>query len=265
LKTEVIVTMTSFSCLKLSAEGPVVMIRLTRPDLHNRFDAALHTEFPAALAEASAWPDIAALLITAEGKSFSVGGDLHMMLEANGSPVLRDRLKSEAIAIVDGLIDFPAPVIAAVKGNAIGLGATIVACCDMVVASRNARIADPHVMLGLAAGDGGVLGWSQSVGVLRAKRYLLTGEALTGEQAHAIGLVSDLVETAPDCEPAGWALANKIAALPRGGIAATKRAFSQLVRDQYRAAFLLSLDLEMETLAGPEVLGILEQQLSGDR
>ena len=209
--------MTSFSCLKLSAEGPVVMIRLTRPDLHNRFDAALHTEFPAALAEASAWPDIAALLITAEGKSFSVGGDLHMMLEANGSPVLRDRLKSEAIAIVDGLIDFPAPVIAAVKGNAIGLGATIVACCDMVVASRNARIADPHVMLGLAAGDGGVLGWSQSVGVLRAKRYLLTGEALTGEHVHAIALFCVHVELAPQCDPAGRARAINIAALPRGG------------------------------------------------
>lgn len=255
------VEMASYSCLELNLAGSVGVIRLTRPDLHNRFDAALHTEFPEALAEASASPELAALLIAAEGKSFSAGGDLNMMLEANRSPELRARLKSEAIAIIDGLIDFPVPVIAAVQGNAIGLGATILACCDMVVASRNARIADPHVLLGLAAGDGGVLGWSQSLGVLRAKRYLLTGDSLTGEQAHAIGLVSDLVETGSDCEPAAQALASRIALLPRSGVTATKRAFSRLVKDQYRAAFLLSLDLEMETLASQEVRTILEQKL----
>jgi enoyl-CoA hydratase len=256
------VKMASYSCLDLDVTGALGVISLTRPDLHNRFDAALHTEFPAALAEAAASSELAALLITAQGKSFSAGGDLLMMQEASSSPELRARLKSEAIAIIDGLIDLPVPVIAAVQGNAIGLGATILACCDMVVASRTARIADPHVLLGLAAGDGGVLGWSQSVGVLRAKRYLLTGDPLTAEQAYAIGLVSDLVETSSDCEPAARALADRVTALPRSGVKATKRAFSQLVKDQYRAAFLLSLDLEMETLASEEVRTILAQKLS---
>ena len=254
--------MADYACLKLSAEVPLGVLRLTRPDLHNRFDAALHSEFPSALAEAARWPDLAALLITAEGRSFSAGGDLHMMVEANQSSKLRDQLKDEAIAIIDGLIDFPVPVIAAVQGNAIGLGATILSCCDMVVAVRQARIADPHVRLGLAAGDGGVLGWSQSAGIMRAKRYLLTGDALTGEEAHAFGLVSDLVEAPQDCEPAARALAGQIAALPRGGVAATKRAFARLVRDNYRPAFLQSLDLEMDTLASAEVRAVLEQQLS---
>jgi len=253
--------MSEYVCLEVSADGSLGVLRLTRPDLHNRFDAALHSEFPAALAELATWPDLAALVIEADGVSFSAGGDLRMMLEANGAPELREQLKREAIAIIDGLIDFPMPVIAAVQGNAIGLGATILACCDIVVAARNARIADPHVLLGLAAGDGGILGWSQSVGVLRAKRYLLTGEAITGTQAHAMGLVSDLVETPQDCAPAARALGCKIAALPRGGVAATKRSFSKLVRDLYRQAFLLSLDLEMDTLSSSEVRLLLERQL----
>lgn len=253
--------MAEFTCLELSCQEPVAVLRLNRAALHNRFDAELHREFPEALAEIAQRDDLAALVITADGPSFSAGGDFHMMLAANQSADLRAQLRREALAIVDGLIDMPVPVIAAVQGNAIGLGATLLACCDMVVAVRTARIADPHVMIGLAAGDGGVLGWSQSVGLLRAKRYLLTGEAITGEQAHTMGLVSDLVDTAGECEPAALALASRIAALPRGGVAATKRAFARLTRDLYRPAFAMSLDLEMNTLAGDEVRTVLERQL----
>jgi enoyl-CoA hydratase len=254
--------MPEFACLEIALNDSIAVVRLNRPTLHNRFDAGLHREFPAALKEIAHFGDLAAVLIAADGKSFSAGGDFQMMLAANKSADLRAQLKQEALAIVDGLIDMPVPIIAAVQGNAIGLGATVLACCDLVVAFRHARIADPHVAIGLAAGDGGVLGWSQSVGLLRAKRYLLTGDAITGEQAHAIGLVSDLVDTPEECEPAALALAGRIAALPRGGIAATKRAFAQLTRDVYRPAFAMSLDLEMETLAGDEVREVIEKQLN---
>jgi enoyl-CoA hydratase len=253
--------MTEFDCLELTFHESIALLRLNRPTLHNRFDAALHREFPHALAMTASHKDVAALVIAADGPSFSAGGDLRMMLEANASAELRSQLKREALDIVDGLIDMPVPVIAAVQGNAIGLGATVLACCDMVVATRKVRVADPHVLIGLAAGDGGILGWSQSVGLLRAKRHLLTGEAVTGEQAHAMGLVTDLVDTADECEPAALALAKKVAALPRGGVAATKRAFALLTRDVYRPAFALSLDLEMETLASEEVRMALEKQL----
>ena len=253
--------MPEFTCLEVTFQDSIAVLRLNRPALHNRFDADLHREFPAALEEIARHGDLAAVLIAADGASFSAGGDFQMILAANKSADLRAQLKQEALAIIDGLIDMPVPVIAAVQGNAIGLGATVLACCDIVVASRKARIADPHVVIGLAAGDGGVLGWSQSVGLLRAKRYLLTGDAITGEQAHAIGLVSDLVDTPEECEPAACALAVRIAALPRGGIAATKRSFARLTRDIYRPAFAMSLDLEMETLAGDEVRMVIERQL----
>jgi enoyl-CoA hydratase len=254
--------MSAYNSLSFTIVGAVAHIRFTRPDRHNRFDETLHEEFPQALAALAARQQIAALIISAEGKSFSAGGDLEMMLRANESKSTRDRLAHEGVAIVEGLLALPYPVIAAVQGAAIGLGATIVGCSDIVVAWRGARIADPHVVLGLVAGDGGILAWSQAVGIMRAKRYLLTGESLTGEQAHAMGLVSDLAERPEDTLPAAEAIAEKIAALPRGGVSGTKRAFSRLARDLYGAAFELSFAYEMETLGGPELAAAVKAALN---
>jgi enoyl-CoA hydratase len=242
-----------FACLSLSIDGAIAHIRLTRAEVNNRFDEALHGEFPRALAALRERDDIAALVLSAEGRHFSAGGDMHMMLRANRDAAMRERLVREGIGIVEGLLSLPFPAIAAVQGGAIGLGATVIGCCDIVVAARDARIADPHVVLGLVAGDGGIMGWSQSIGIARAKRYLLTGDRISGEDAHAMGMVSDLVDSAEEVLPAAQAIAAQIAALPRGGVRGTKRAFARLSRDLYAGAFELSFAYEMDTLAGDEV------------
>jgi len=251
--------MDHFSALSVDVCEAVAHIRFIRPDLHNRFDELAHTEFPMALAFLAAREDdIAALVISAEGKSFSAGGDLDMMLRANASEELLQRIFREGEAIIDSLVDAPYPIIAAVQGAAIGLGASIIGCCDMVVASRGAKIADPHVVLGLVAGDGGVLGWSQSVGIMRAKRYLLTGDAIVAEDAYAMGLVTDLTDHPDEVLPAAMALATRIAKLPRGGVRGTKKAFARLSRDLYRAACELSTAYEMHTLRGEEARRTVE-------
>lgn len=251
--------MDQFSALTLERAGAIAHIRFTRPDLHNRFDELAHTEFPRALARVAAHEDeVAALVISAEGRSFSAGGDLDMMLRANTSAELHDRLFREGAAIIDGLVGAPYPILAAVQGAAIGLGATVIGCCDIVVAARAAKIADPHVVLGLVAGDGGLLGWAQSVGIMRAKRYLLTGDAISAEDAHAMGLVSDLVDNPDDVLPAAMALANRIAELPRGGVRGTKMAFARLSRDLFGAAYELSTAYEMQTLRGEEARRTIE-------
>jgi len=250
--------MAEFTALSFSVEDGIGHIRFIRPDLHNRFDEIMHAEFPVAIAPLAARTDLAALVISAEGRSFSAGGDLEMMLRANKSEALRQRLANEGIAIIEGLLAIPYPVIAAVQGAAVGLGASVIGCCDIVVATRTSKIADPHVLLGLVAGDGGIMGWSQSVGVMRAKRYLLTGDAITGEQAHAMGMVTDLVDTPEEAAPTAQVIARRIAALPRGGVRGTKRAFSRLSRDLYGAAFELSFAYEMDTLGNDEVCSAVE-------
>ena len=178
----------NFNSLALTFDKGIAHIQFTRPDLYNRFDEVLHGEFPRALANVlEKEGELAALLISSQGKHFSAGGDLEMMLRGNESLDLRKRLTREGLAIIEGLNALPFPVIAAVQGSAIGLGASVISCCDIVVAWADAKIADPHVVLGLVAGDGGIMGWSQSVGVMRAKRYLMTGDAITGREAHAMG------------------------------------------------------------------------------
>lgn len=254
--------MSDYESLTVSVADGVARIRFTRPDLHNRFDEILHAEFPRALAALPKGQDVAALIISAEGVSFSAGGDFEMIQRANGSKPLRDRLAEEGLAIIEGLLALPYPVIAAVQGAAVGVGATVMSCADIVVAWRGAKIADPHVRLGLVAGDGGILGWSHAMGIMRAKRYLLTGDALSAADAFTLGLVSDLVETPADVLPAAEKIAARVAALPRGGVRGTKRAFSRLMRDLYGAAFELSFAYEAETLGGAEVAAVIAAALA---
>jgi len=81
-------------------------------------------------------------------------------------------------------------VIAKVNGAAMGLGATLALFCDVIFAANYAKIADPHVKVGFVAGDGGAVIWPQLIGYARAKQYLLIGDAITGAEAAAIGLVN---------------------------------------------------------------------------
>jgi enoyl-CoA hydratase len=142
------------------------------------------------------------------------------------------------------LADVPLPVVVALQGDAIGLGATVVLACDAVVASRTASIADPHVAIGLVAGDGGCVVWPAAAGLLRAKRYLLTGDRLKAEDAWAMGLVTDLVDGPDDALPAARALAARMAALPPLAVQGTKRALNRLM--QQRAGEVLDLSFALE-------------------
>lgn len=252
-----------FSSLTVTVENAVAHIRFTRPDLLNRFDESLHAEFPRALAwVAERHLELAALVISAEGRAFSAGGDMEMTLRANRSRPMREHLMAGGLAIIENLLAMPLPVIAALNGAAMGIGASVLGCCDIIVGWRGAKIADPHVVLGLVAGDGGLIAWSQAMGITRAKRYLLTGDAITAEQAYAMGLVSDLVDTPEEALPAALAIATRIAALPRAGVRGTKRAFSRLTRDLYGSAFELSFAYEMDTLAGDELREAIEAMLT---
>jgi enoyl-CoA hydratase len=172
---------------------------------------------------------------------------------------MRNRMTRLAKLVFHSLTDLPIPVIAAVQGAAAGLGATIVSLCDIVVASRQARISDPHVVLGIVAGDGGIVGWTQSVGINLAKRYLLTGDAITAERAFQMGMVSDLVDSPEAALPAAIDIAERIAKLPRAGIEGTKRTFARMTQQTSQLVLDLGLALEMDSLTRPEVAEIVRR------
>nr|WP_277873281.1 enoyl-CoA hydratase/isomerase family protein [Sphingomonas profundi] len=231
----------------------MVELTFTRPDLHNRFDVIAHEEFVAALRHVARIEHARVLIVAAEGRSFSAGGDFEEMLEAHRSAAIRAQMTRDARNVLNGLIELPIPVISAVQGAAIGLGATIATMADIVVAWRHAKIADTHVAVGLVAGDGGVIAWSQSIGLNRAKRYLLSGDVITGEQAYDFGLVTELLDSAEAVLPAARALAQRIGALPAGGVNGTKKAFAAITRARMGEAFELGIALEMDSMASPDL------------
>ena len=143
--------------------------------------------------------DVRAVLLTGEGKAFSAGGDLNEVVSLQADVAKRMRMCEIGQRIIQALIDIQVPVVVALHGDAMGLGASVALGGDIIVACKTARIGDPHVKVGLVAGDGGVLFWPASMGMHRARRYLLTGDLLPAEEAWRFGLVTDLTETPEEC------------------------------------------------------------------
>jgi enoyl-CoA hydratase/carnithine racemase len=155
-------------------------------------------------------------------------------------------LRREGKQIIWNLLDVELPIVAAINGPAVGLGATLALLCDSIVIAQSATIADPHVRVGIVAGDGGAAAWPLAMGPARAKRYLLTGDALTAEEAEQMGLVSDVVEDA-GLQHEALALAKRLAAGAPLAIRYTKLAVNQLVKQAMATAFDYSTALEVIT------------------
>src|SRR5262249_21637276 len=148
-----------------------------------------------------------------------------------------------------GVINCSKPVVSAIEGTAVGgpLSAALVA--DISIAGRSAKIIDPHTQLGLVAGDGAAMIWPLLCGMAKTKLYLLTGAALTGQEAERIGLVSMVADDARVVEVA-LAIAERIASTPRAGANWTKLALNGWLR-LAQPSFDASVALEFMTLRGP--------------
>jgi len=183
----------AFTCLLLSRRGRTLTITLNRPEVLNAFAKVMHVEILDALRFASTDEGSDTIVLTGAGRAFSAGGDLARMEEFIADPSEFDREAADAKRIVFALLDMEKPVIARVNGHAVGLGATIALLCDVIFAVDTARIGDPHVKVGLVAGDGGCVIWPQLIGFARAKEYLMTGDLLLAPEAERIGLINHAV------------------------------------------------------------------------
>jgi enoyl-CoA hydratase len=239
--------------LSLTIDGAVGELTLTRPDVLNRFDAELHHDFIEALLELRDH-GVRAAVLAATGPVFSAGGDFEFMLAMRADTATRIRSLDEGRRLLNTLIDIPYPVVTALGGDAIGLGATVVLATDAVVAARTAGLSDPHVGIGLVAGDGGCVVWPAAAGMLRAKRHLLTGDRLSAEEAFAMGLVTDLVDAPEETLPAARAIAERIAGLPPLAVQGTKRALNRVLQARAGEVLDLSFALEAQTMASDDLV-----------
>src|SRR5262249_38957425 len=192
---------------------------MNRPEKLNAVNARMHTELATLTLDAEADPDVKVLLVTGAGRAFCAGGDFSGQGDSpatGGGQTMR-----EARQIVDNLLDCSKPVISAVNGYAMGLGANFALLADVVMAARIAAFADTHVRMGIGAGDGGQVIWPLLMGVNRAKYFLMTGERLSAEEAERLGLVNFVVEDA-ELMPKARAIAERLASGPARAIAASK-------------------------------------------
>jgi enoyl-CoA hydratase len=179
-----------YSTLALSRRDRLLTITLNQPEAMNAVNLAMHQELAEVFVFAASDPDSDVVLLTGAGKAFSAGGDLEHIANNAANPELFLEEVRLAKRIVFAMLDLDKPLVCRMNGHAVGLGASLALLCDVVFASDGAKIGDPHVALGLVAGDGGALIWPQLVGLHRAKEYLLTGELLSAAQACDIGLVN---------------------------------------------------------------------------
>jgi enoyl-CoA hydratase len=244
----------NYKALRFETDGHLVKIALNRPDSLNAIDDEMHHELLEALLHVRGAPDVRAILLSSTGKAFSAGGDLAEIARLQGDPAKRAAMCDGGLRIMHALIDIPVPIVVALHGDALGLGASLVLGCDIIVASKNARLGDPHVKVGLVAGDGGCLFWPAAIGINRAKRYLLTGDLLSAEQAERFGLISDLVETPEETLPAALKIAERVAALPPIAVRGTKQSLNALLKARARETFDLSMAYEFMSAGSEDVL-----------
>ena len=219
----------------------VAVATFQRPEKLNAVDGRMHHELSRLPRDAADDPEVRVLVLTGAGRAFCAGGDFSpdaVPLGSFGTPLVE-----EGRRIVDDLLELPKPVIAAVNGYAMGLGATLALLCDVVVAGRSAVFADTHVQLGIGAGDGGQLIWPLLVGVNRAKYFLMTGDRIDAVEAERIGLVNFVVDDDQVLERA-LAIAARLASGPAQAIQASKRAVNAWMRTVSSTVLPLSLALE---------------------
>lgn len=186
----------SYKTIVLGRRGRLLTITLNRPDKLNAVNPDLHEELAHVFGFAARDEHSDVLLLTGAGKAFSAGGDLEQIAKNAAHPELFDQELQQAKRIVFAILDLEKPLICRLNGHAVGLGATVALLCDVIFAVENAKIGDPHVAIGLVAGDGGAAIWPQRIGFGRAKEYLLTGELLTAQKAAEIGLINHCVPAA---------------------------------------------------------------------
>ncbi|MGQ0632559.1 MAG: enoyl-CoA hydratase/isomerase family protein [Sporichthyaceae bacterium] len=212
----------SYAALLLEVADGIGELRLSRPELLNRFDEVLLGELGPALAELSADPRVRAVIWTSTGKHFSAGGDTDEILAGHADPEHLAAGIARGKALYRAVAGFGKPLVVALHGHTFGVATSLVLLGDAIVTTPTVRIADPHVHLGLVAGDGGAISWPINMPLARAKRHLLWGEPMTGQQAFDLGLVSDLVQSADEVRAAAFALAARVAALPPVAVQLTK-------------------------------------------
>ncbi|MGD9795388.1 MAG: enoyl-CoA hydratase-related protein [Acidimicrobiia bacterium] len=240
-----------YRLLKIEVTEHIARVTFDLPERHNRYTIHTHTELARIVGELALDPDVHSILVTANGKTFCAGADDGVLAAVNENKADLRRALDEARTQVHGLVDIDKPIVIALTGTAMGAGLALVLLADIIIAERHVRFTDGHVLAAMPAGDGGALAWPASVGIIRAKRYLLTGDPISAEEAERIGLITEVVDTGA-AKARAEVYAKRFADGPQRAIRFTKRSLNQWLKARLDS-FDLSLAYEEATFESGDV------------
>jgi enoyl-CoA hydratase/carnithine racemase len=249
--------------IEITEDGPIRIVRLNRPDDLNATNHELHHALADLFPQLDADDGARAAVLTGNGRAFSAGGDFAYLDELTKDPALRQQTLTDGKRIVAGMAGCTVPIVAAVNGPAVGLGCSLVALSDIVYMAQSAHLADPHVTLGLVAGDGGPISWPLLMSLQLTKEYVLTGDRIPAERAAAIGLVNHVCADDAVLDEA-IACARRIARLPRRAVQDTLRIVNLHLERAVTATVDFALAAEDRSFTSPELRANLDRLMARD-
>lgn len=251
-----------FRTIDFDRDGDVLVVTIDHPQsVLNAVDHDLHADLTALFPRLQAERTARSVLLTGRGRAFSAGGDFAWFPTLQDPEVLRS-LHLDAKAMIWDLLDVHLPIVTAVNGHAMGLGASIALLSDVVFVAESALIGDPHVSVGLVAGDGGTIAWPLALGPMLAKRFLFTGDPVTAAEAVHLGLAYRAVAD-DDLHAEALAFAHRLAAGAPLAIQGTKAAVNAWIKSTAGPAFEIAMAHEMTTFRSsdhPEALAAIAEQ-----
>lgn len=213
--------------IEYAYEGGVATILLNRPERKNAFTLEMVNQWAEMLQEAVHDDNVRAVVVTGAGDAFCAGVDISELGEVESSPLARRRMLTRTIhRVALALEDLDKPVVAAIRGAAVGAGLDMALMCDIRLVSTSARLSAGYVRVGLIPGDGGCLWLPRLVGVGRALELLLTGDFVDGPEAERIGIANHCYSD-EELLLRTYDLAGRLAAMPPVAVELIKRSTYQ--------------------------------------
>jgi enoyl-CoA hydratase/carnithine racemase len=227
-------------------EGNILVLSFNRGEKMNALTRSMYSGLASGLNNAAGDFGIRAVILTSESQHFTAGNDISDFMD---NPPTGD--SSEVSEFLESLLNFPKPLIAAVKGNAIGVGTTMLLHCDVVVASQSAKFSMPFASLGLVPEAGSSFLFPQLVGYQRAARIFMTGESFDAPSAVEMGLVTSIED-----EPLTQAMkiAQQIADQPPQAIINTKALLKARTHDAVAAVMKAEFEIFAMALQSDEAM-----------
>ncbi|MCP5033915.1 MAG: enoyl-CoA hydratase [Actinomycetia bacterium] len=253
--------------ITVDQEG-VAVVEIPVAGSAGRRQAEVHKEVSTIWTRLGDDDDVKAILVTGAGDEFYCSADIQGLkafpgIDKETTFELIQRLSKEGLDIVYRMVELDKPIVAAINGPASGGGLAIALLADISIAAHDAELVDPHVAMGLAAGDHAAMIWPLLCGMAKSKLYLLTSDPVTGSEAERIGLVSLSVPSA-DVLPTAMDYARRLATGPAYAIRYTKKALNQWLRLGGITAMDYSGALELLNFFGPELREAVERSTPAD-